>query len=105
MRELDASNRILRQVLGSSSGLAALVSQRIFQDVAPQGQPLPYVVYTIIGTNRGARWLDDGDDGRALFLPRYQVNAVTEGNDQTSAYSIDYQVDEVLRSSRNNTIT
>ena len=63
---------ILYALLGASSGLAALVGNRIYLDTRPEEDPLPAVVYELIHEKQ-----DDARIGeRETVTARLQVNCL-----------------------------
>ena len=69
------SDQALYTVLSAHSGLAALISDRIFSVEAPQGTPLPMLVFQPTGGQSAATHGEGSSDSR-LDGVNYQVTAI-----------------------------
>jgi hypothetical protein len=62
----------LYSTLAGTSGVSALVSTRIYPGIAPESAAMPYIVYSLVGTDRLATLLGSGDYARK----RMQIECV-----------------------------
>jgi len=92
----------LYTTLSAASGVTALVSTRLYVGFAPENATLPYIVYSLVGTDRLATLPSVGDPARkrmqiecvgatyasAEAVAAAVVSALTQNGYQQSAYSL-----------------
>ena len=71
-------------LLSADSNVTALVSTRIFPDLAPRGALAPYVVYKLVGGNADTRI----DGGRSFENLRVQVDCYAKEKDDAIALGL-----------------
>ena len=85
MNPEQAAIRAFRDALRSSAAVSALVGPRIYEDEAPQGAALPFVVLELVG---GQDRHAIGSGALVLSRPVLAVRAVTEGTSYADADAI-----------------
>jgi hypothetical protein len=92
----------LYTTLSAASGVTTLVSTRLYVGYAPENATLPYVVYSLVGTDRLATLPSVGDPARkrmqiecvgttyasAETVAAAVITALTQNGYQQSAYSL-----------------
>lgn len=78
--------------LANDSALAAIVSTRIWRDIAPVGTGFPYVVFTM----NQAEYMQGVGDCRLLTRAYYLVKLVTEGDPTDAQIVALTRFDEVI---------
>ncbi len=94
--ELYGADKFIHGLLAASVGLAALVGDRIYSEVAPQGAAFPHVVFSFqSGLDRNAIGAF-----RIFTRPTYLVKAVTKDFSLATANQIAAIADDVLMGAR-----
>lgn len=91
--ELPAAAKWLYGKLIGDAALTALVSNRVYADVAPTGAAFPYVVFSITGVSD----LQAMGPDRAAVTVTMVVRAVTQGSSTVALEPVASRVDELLQ--------
>jgi hypothetical protein len=73
-----SAERITYSLLSGSSAVTAIVGQRIYPMSLPEGQPLPCVVYDVVG--QFERQTLTGNEATRLITAQVRVTAVASAN-------------------------
>lgn len=93
MNEVSAVTVWLKSMLLANSGVIANISHEgIWRDIAPEGESLPYIIFSL---QRGAVTNVRGSDDRALVRPMFLVEGVAEN--ATVADRIGHYLDEAIK--------
>ncbi len=93
VNELGATFGYIYDLLANDSAIIALVSDRIFRDIAPPTATLPYITFSLISSpDRNAI----GARRRLFTRPLLLVKGMTEGTDERPADLIASAIDNAL---------
>lgn len=98
MNETMAVNAYLRSVLTGDAGITAVVSNRVFCDVAPVGTASPLVIYTLLDAEDVN---GQGGGNTVLSHLRYSVRCVCEGASYTPLVDVGTRLQAVLHGRHN----
>ncbi len=91
--ESQGAARWLYATLTAHAGLSALVGARVYENLAPQGAALPYVVYNLVASRPVAA---SGGAGRILDEQEWMVRGLAESGSPADADALALQVDGAL---------
>lgn len=97
MIEQHVAERWIYEQLSGSAGLEALVDDRIYSGLAPEGRVSPFALFQFVP---GARDLLVGDAERGITFMEYLVEGIADGQSLLVPHQIAYEIDLVLHDQR-----
>ncbi len=94
--EITEAKNWIYDALYADLTLRAIIADRIYQDVAPQGSALPRIIYNYMGGGD----VNALGTARLMTTPLFQIRIVTQGFPSAAAKTADGLMDAVLQNMR-----